>query len=76
MHKQESFEKNETLKRLCDFERKYQKKKNGSTTVVHDREVRIKLWNMKVMVIPIVVCALGIISKALVKGLVEKEIGG
>ena len=32
-----------------------------------------KLWNMKVMVIPIVICALGAITKGLIKGLEDLE---
>ena len=35
-----------------------------------------KLWNMKVMVIPIVIGALGTIPKGLVKGLKDLEIRG
>ena len=34
------------------------------------------LWNMKVMVTPIVICALGTVIKRLVKGLVDLEIRG
>ena len=34
------------------------------------------MWNMKVMVIPVVIGALGIITKVLVKGLEDLEIVG
>ena len=39
------------------------------------RELK-KLWNMKVMIVPIVIGALGIITKRLLKGLEDLEIGG
>ena len=39
------------------------------------RELK-KLWNMKVTIVPIVIGALGIITKGLLKGLEELEIGG
>ena len=35
-----------------------------------------KLWNIKVMVIPIVIGALGTVTKGLVKGLEDLEITG
>ena len=35
-----------------------------------------KLWNMKVMIIPIVIGALGIITKGLIQGLENLEITG
>ena len=35
-----------------------------------------KLWNMKVTVIPIVICALGTVTKGLVQGLEDLEITG
>ena len=35
-----------------------------------------KLWNMKVMVIPIVICALGTITKGWIQGLEDLEIRG
>ena len=40
------------------------------------RELKEKLWNMKVMVIPIVIGVLGIILKGLIRRLEELEIGG
>ena len=39
------------------------------------RELK-KLWNMKVTIVPIAICALGTITKGLLKGLEELEIGG
>ena len=39
------------------------------------RELK-KLWNMKVTIVPIVIGALGTITKGLLKGLEELEIGG
>ena len=38
------------------------------------RELK-KLWNMKVMIVPIVIGALGTISKGLLKGLEDLEVG-
>ena len=35
-----------------------------------------KLWNMKVTIVPIVIVALGIITKGLLKGLEDLEVGG
>ena len=35
-----------------------------------------KLWNMKVTIVPIVIGALGTITKGLLKGLEDLEIGG
>ena len=40
------------------------------------REIKKKLWNKKVTVIPIIIGALGTIPKTLVKGLEELKIGG
>ena len=39
------------------------------------RELK-KLWNMKVTIVPIVIGALGTISKGLLKGLEDLEVGG
>ena len=39
------------------------------------RELK-KLWNMKVTIVPIVVGALGTITKGLLKGLEDLEVGG
>ena len=39
------------------------------------RELK-KLWNMKVMIVPIVVGAFGTITKGLLKGLEDLEVGG
>ena len=41
----------------------------------HARELK-KLWNMKVMIIPIVICAFGTVTKGLLKGLDDLEVGG
>ncbi len=35
-----------------------------------------KLWNMKVMIVPVVIGALGTITEGLLKGLEDFEIGG
>ena len=35
-----------------------------------------KLWNMKVVIVPIVIGALGTITKGLLKGLGDLEVGG
>ena len=39
------------------------------------RELK-KLWNMKVTIVPIMISALGIITKGLLKGLEDLEVGG
>ena len=39
------------------------------------RELK-KLWNMKVTIVPIVIGALGTVTKGLLKGLVDLEVGG
>ena len=39
------------------------------------RELK-KLWNMKVRIVPIVICAFGTITKDLSKGLQDLEVGG
>ena len=35
-----------------------------------------KLWNVKVTIIPIVICAFGTVTKELLKGLEDLEVGG
>ena len=35
-----------------------------------------KLWNMKVTIIPIVISAFGTVTKGLLKGLEDLEVGG
>ncbi len=40
------------------------------------RELKKKLWNMKVTIIPIIICALGTVTKGLIKGLEDLEIRG
>ena len=40
------------------------------------RELKKKLWNMKVTIIPIVKGAFGTVTKGLLKGLEELEVGG
>ena len=39
------------------------------------REIK-KLWNMKVTIVPIVIGALGTVTKGLLKGLEDLEVGG
>ena len=39
------------------------------------RELK-KLWNMKLTIVPIVIGALGTITKGLLKGLEDLEVGG
>ena len=39
------------------------------------RELEKKLWNMKVTIIPIVVCAFGTVTEGLLKGLEDFEVG-
>ena len=41
----------------------------------HARELE-KLWNMKVMIVPVVIGAFGTITKGLLKGLKDLEFGG
>ena len=43
--------------------------------LVLDRELK-KLWNMKVTIVPIVIGALGTVTKGLLKGLEDLEVGG
>ena len=38
------------------------------------RELK-KLWNMKVTIVPVMICALGTITKGLLKGLEDLEVG-
>ena len=40
------------------------------------RELKKKLWNIKMTVIPIVIGALGTVTKGLIKGLVDLKIRG
>ena len=40
------------------------------------RELKKKLWNMKVTIIPIVIGAFGTVTKGLLKGLEDLEVGG
>ena len=40
-----------------------------------DRKLK-KLWNMKVTIVPIVIGALGTVTKGLLKGLEDLEVGG
>ena len=40
------------------------------------RELKKKLWNMKITVVPIVIGALGTITKGYLKGLEDLEVGG
>ena len=38
-------------------------------------KIRVKLWNMKVIIIPIVIGAFGTVTKGLLKGLDDLEVG-
>ena len=40
------------------------------------RELKKKLWNMRVKIIPIVIGAFGTVTKGLLKGLEDLEVGG
>ena len=40
------------------------------------RELKKKLWNIKVTIVPIVIGALGTVTKGLLKGLEDLEVGG
>ena len=40
------------------------------------RELKKKLWNMKVTILPIVIGAFGAVTKGLLKGLEDLEFGG
>ena len=40
------------------------------------RELKKKLWNMKVTIVPIVIGALGTVTKGLLKGLEDLEVSG
>ena len=44
--------------------------------MILDRELKKKLWNMKVTSVPIVIGALGTITKGLLKGLEDLGVGG
>ena len=48
---------------------------NNNKYLVIARELK-KLWNMKVTIVPIVIGALGTITKGLLKGLEDLEVGG
>ena len=48
---------------------------NGKKNLDFPRELK-KLWNMKVTVIPIVIGALGTVTKGLIQGLKDLEIRG
>ena len=49
------------------------KRRIGTSTLL--RELKM-LWNMKVMIVPIVSGALGTVTKGLLKGLEDLEVGG
>ena len=40
------------------------------------RELKKKQWNMKVTIIPILICAFGRVTKDILKGLEDLEVGG
>ena len=48
---------------------------NNNNNIDLARELK-KLWNMKVMIVPIVIGAFGTITKGLSKGLEDLEVGG
>ena len=52
--------------------KEYEKKDNYLDLA---RELKKKLWNMKVTIIPIVICAFGTVTKGLLKGLEDLEVG-
>ena len=49
------------------------KKRISTSTFLEKKE---KLWNMKVTIVPIVIGALGTVTKGLLKGLEDLDIGG
>ena len=59
--------------RLCRINLKESEKKDNYLDLA--RELK-KLWNMKVMIVPIVIGALGTITNGLLKGLEDLEVGG
>ena len=69
------------IRKIVDFtvpadhriNRKESEKKDKYLDVV--REIK-KLWNMKVKIVPIVIGALGTLTKRLLKGLEDLEVGG
>ena len=58
-----------------DHRVKIKKKWKGRQILGHSRELRT-LWNVTVTVVPIIVGALGMVSKSLEKGQEEREISG
>ena len=59
----------------ADHKEKLKERENKDKYLDLARELK-KLWNMKVVVIPIVISALGTVTKGLVKGLDDLEIRG
>ena len=49
------------------------KRRISTLTLLENLE---KLWNMKVTIVPIVIGALGTVTKGLLKGLEDLEVGG
>ena len=54
---------------------KESEKKDKYFDIAHELK-KNKLWNMKVTIIPIVIGAFGTVSKGLLKGLLDLEVGG
>ena len=60
---------------LADHRIKLKESKKNGKYLDLARELK-KLWNMKMTIIPIVIGAFGTVTKGLLKGLVDLEIGG
>ena len=61
------------VKRGDDQEGITNKREISTSTLLENRK---KLWNMKVIIIPIVIGAFGMVTKGLLKGLEDLEVGG
>ena len=64
---------NKKKKRICKINLKECEKKDKYLDLA--RELK-KLWNMKVTIVPIVIGTFGTITKGLLKGLEDLEVGG
>ena len=79
--KKKEKEKKERICKIVDFaipadhriKLKGNEKKNKYLDLA--RELK-KLWNMKVTIVPIVICAFGTVTKGLLKGLEDLEVSG
>ena len=82
--KERPHNKQQKKKRICriiDFAVPANNRINLKETEKKDKYLNIarelkKLWNMKVTIVPIVISALGIITKGLLTGLEDLEVGG